>query len=161
MRSDYFSQDTLEFFRLLQRHRVRHLVVGGIAVIHYGHARLTGDVDFLYDAAPENAERLYAALREFWGGAVPVLSGPEDLVEPGVVVQYGRPPNRIDLLSGISGITFAEAWAGRTEARLEDGAEPVTVPIIGLAELIRNKRAAGRPKDLDDLEFLTRVKPRA
>ena len=143
-----------EFLRLLLRHQVRYLVVGGIAVIYHGHARLTGDVDFLYDANPENAHRLYAALGEFWGGAVPALGGPADLLEPGVVVQYGRPPNRIDLLSSISGVTFAEAWAARKEEPLEGGAESLMVPIIGLAELVRNKRAAGRPKDLDDLEFL-------
>jgi len=63
----YFSPDVLEFLALLARHDVRYLVVGGEAVIHYGHARLTGDIDLFYGVRPDNAERLFEALAEFWG----------------------------------------------------------------------------------------------
>lgn len=161
MKASHFSRDVLELLTLLHRHQVRYLLVGGEAVIYYGHARLTGDVDLFYEAVAENAERLYAALRDFWGGKVPVVAGPQDLLAPGVIVQYGRPPNRIDLLSAISGATFAEAWVARRTEYLEGVAEGLPVHIIGLGDLIRNKRAAGRPKDLDDLDYLLRAQPPA
>ena len=94
-----FSPDIREFLRLLHAHGVRYLIVGGEAVIFYGHARLTGDVDFFYDIDFDNARRLFAALDEFWEGSVPGLGCPEELAAPGVIVQFGVPPNRIDLMN--------------------------------------------------------------
>ncbi len=78
-----------------------------------------------------------------------------ELLQPKVVVQFGRPPHRVDLISAIDGVTFAEAWPQRVceNVELADGSRhPLNV--IGLAELVRNKRAAGRHKDLDDVEHL-------
>lgn len=94
-----FSPDIREFLRLLHAHGVRYLIVGGEAVIFYGHARLTGDVDFYYDIDFDNARRLFAALDEFWEGSVPGLGCPEELAAPGFIVQFGVPPNRIDLMA--------------------------------------------------------------
>jgi hypothetical protein len=74
----------------------------------------------------------------------------EDLARPGVVFQIGVPPNRIDVVTSIDGVEFAEAWPARAETAYGD--QPV--PVIGRAELIRNKRAAGRPQDLLDVEIL-------
>ncbi len=152
--SSSFSPDILDFIRLLHAHEVRYLIVGGEAVIYYGHARLTGDVDFFYDRDPENARRLHAALDEFWSGSIPGLSGSEELTEQGLIIQFGVPPNRIDLLNRIDAVDFAEAWARRTSVSLDDDDDSVPVHYLGLAELIRNKEGAGRPKDLDDLPFL-------
>lgn len=150
----YFSSDIREFIVLLHRHAVRYVVVGGEAVIHYGHARLTGDIDFFYDNSPENAVALFEVLLAFWSNNVPGLSTASELLEDGVIVQFGRPPNRIDLLNRIDGVSFAEAWASRVTVPVEVSDGPVPLHFLGLEQLIRNKEAAGRPKDLDDLAYL-------
>lgn len=152
----HFSPDTRAFIELLNRHRVRYVIAGGEAVIFHGHARLTGDVDFFFDRHPPNPANLYAALREFWGGQVPNLESSSELHHPGLVLQFGVPPNRIDLINEIDGVAFDEAWAGRDEALLPNGESGLVVPYLGRAELIRNKEASGRPKDLDDLAYLRR-----
>ena len=140
---------------MLAKHGVRFLLVGGEAVIYHGYPRLTGDVDFWYEQTLENATRLFASLREFWGGSVPGVSAETDLTQPGVVVQFGRPPHRVDLVSAIDGVSFAEAWAHRVSESLDlpDGRRH-PLEVIGLSELVRNKRTAGRHKDLDDVEHL-------
>jgi predicted nucleotidyltransferase len=150
--ADHFSEDVREFFRLLHTHAVRYVLVGGEAVIYYGYARLTGDVDFFYEPTPENTARLFEALREFWGGDVPGVGSAAELCEPAVVVQFGRPPNRIDLLSTVSGIDFGAAWTSRIEERVGE----VPVFVIGLEALIQNKAAAARDRDRDDLDYLRR-----
>ena len=152
----HFSPDTRSFIELLHAHGVRYLIVGGEAVILHGHVRLTGDVDFFYSRDQANSERLFDALTEFWDGDVPGLEGADDLGPEGTIVQFGVPPNRIDLINAIEGVDFHEAWRGRVDGALvtEDGEIPL--PYIGLDELIENKRATGRPKDLDDLDYLTR-----
>jgi len=152
--ASYFSPDIREFIGLLHRHRVRYVVVGGEAVIYYGHARLTGDIDFFYDLASDNIEALFQALVEFWRGRIPGIERSEGLCEAGVIIQFGRPPNRIDLLNQIDGVTFADAWRTRTSVLIEGLAGEVPLHYLGRDNLIRNKEAAGRPKDLEDLEFL-------
>ena len=152
--ADHFSPDTAEFIRLLHKHGVRYLVVGGEAVIFHGHSRLTGDVDFFYDADPENARALFEALWEFWEGDIPGVAGAAELSESGLVIQFGAPPNRIDLLNAIDGVSFQEAWPHRETATLVGGPGDIPLLFIGLDALIRNKTAAGRPKDLEDLQYL-------
>ena len=156
MRANHFSADVQELIRLFHEHSVRFLLVGGEAVIYHGYPRLTGDVDFWWEQTLDNAARLFTALGEFWGGAVPGILSAKDLSNPGVVVQFGRPPHRIDLLSAIDGVTFAEAWPEHVEeALVPDTGAPVPLPIIGLDQLIKNKRASARHKDLDDVEHLS------
>ena len=150
----HFSPDICAFIELLHPHRVRYLIVGGEAVIFHGHVRLTGDVNFFFANDPENMDRVFAALDEFWDGDVPGLEGPEDLSLEGTIVQFGLPPNRIDLINSIDGIEFAEAWPGRVDAVLVTADGDVPIPFIGLEALAINKRATGRPKDLDDLSYL-------
>jgi len=150
----HFSPDICSFIELLHAHRVRYLIVGGEAVIFHGHVRLTGDVDFFFANDPANLDRVFAALDEFWDGDVPGLKGPEDLSAEGTIVQFGLPPNRIDLINSIDGIEFAEAWSGRVDAVLVTTGGDVPIPFIGLEALAINKRATGRPKDLDDLSYL-------
>jgi hypothetical protein len=152
---EHLAADVRTFIQLLSQHRVRYLLVGGEAVIHHGYPRLTGDVDFFYQRTPANARRLYDALREFWGGDVPALSGAEDLVEPDVVIQFGRPPNRIDLISSLGTVEFERAWRRRVDERLHLRSSSVRLPIISLRDLIQSKRDAGRHKDLDDIEHLS------
>jgi len=156
-----FSPDIREFLRLLATHGVRYVLVGGEAVIYHGHARLTGDVDVFFDPEPANARRLFEALLEFWGGEVPGIGSAAELSVPGVIVMFGRPPNRLVLLGRIDGVTFEEAWAGRVETELDVGGTRVPVYYIGLDALVKNKRAAGRPRDLEDLPFLEAARSRA
>jgi hypothetical protein len=103
VRGDHFSPDVQELVGTLAKHGVRFLLVGGEAVIYHGYPRLTGDVDFWYEQTPDNMSRLFAALSEFWDGAVPRVAAVSELLQPEVVVQFGRPPHRIDLLSVIDG----------------------------------------------------------
>jgi Nucleotidyl transferase of unknown function (DUF2204) len=152
-----FSPDTRDLIALLHKHRVRYLIVGGGAVIYYGHIRTTGDVDFFYDRADENAQRLFAAVDEFWAGHIPNLGGWKELAEPGMILQFGVPPNRVDLINNIDGVKFADAWPNRLTVTLLVGESPVEVFLIGLDDLIKNKEASGRPQDLKDLEFLRRA----
>lgn len=144
--------DLREFIELLSSHGCEFLVVGGHAVAFHGHPRFTGDIDFLLRASAENAKRVLAALRAFGFGALTITV--EDLVKPESVVQLGRPPNRIDLLTSISGVDFEKAWDHRVTSEL-DG---ITVAFIGLEELLENKRASGRAKDLADFAKLTAIK---
>jgi predicted nucleotidyltransferase len=150
----HFSPDVSDFLGLLSRHGVRYLIVGGEAVIHYGHARLTGDIDVFYDRTTDNARALYDALREFWRGAVPGMDDPQEFLDSGAIFQFGVPPNRIDLLNTIDGVSFEECWVHRVETVV---VPDIPVIYIGLAELIRNKAACGREKDLDDLRYLRRI----
>ena len=146
--------DIQEFLRLLDLHDVRYLLIGGFAVIFHGHDRLTGDIDFLYAQDEDNAARLYAALVAFWDGSVPGVAAPAELSEPGIVVQFGRPPHRIDLIGGIRGLPFDELWSRRVCTPLEGQGWISRIQIIGLRDLIRAKQIAGRAKDLDDLLHL-------
>ena len=153
-----FTGDEREFIALLHKHQARYLIVGGEAVIYYGYARLTGDIDFYFSADDENARRLFAALKEFWKGDVPGLSKHTELMEPGIIIQFGRPPNRIDLLNRIDGVRFEEAWTARREVRLVSETTQIPCWFISLAHLVQNKEASHRPKDLDDLQYLRHTK---
>jgi hypothetical protein len=160
MTGEHLSHDIQEFIRVLHAHEVRYLLVGGEAVIHHGYARLTGDVDFHYERTPANARRLYAALEQFWGGPVPAVESPDELLEPDVIVQFGRPPNRIDLLSTLGTVDFRRAWRRRVVETLETDRGSVPLHIIGLSDLLQSKRDAGRHKDLDDVEHLALLQRR-
>ncbi|MGI9175597.1 MAG: nucleotidyltransferase [Rhodothermales bacterium] len=153
----HFSPDTRDFIRLLHRHDVRYVIVGGEAVIYYGYARLTGDVDFFYEGRASNAKRLFEALLDFWGGDVPGVSEMEELMHPGLILQFGRPPNRIDLLNQIAGVSFDAVWETRLTLSLVSDDENTPMYYIALEHLIANKQAAGRPKDLEDLSYLRSV----
>jgi hypothetical protein len=142
------SRDLRDFITLLNSIGVKYLLVGGHAVAYHGHPRFTGDIDFFVERSPANADRLAALLQSFGFGGLGILA--EDFLEPEVVIELGRPPNRIDLLTGIDGVDFAAAWENRVTAEM-DG---LPVFLIGRADLIRNKRATARPQDLADLHWI-------
>ena len=152
-----FSGDVLEFIRLLAMHKVRCLIVGGEAVIFHGYPRLTGDIDFFYEMSGENCQRLFRCLSEFWNGNIPGIESAEEFMEAGVIVQFGRPPNRIDLLNAIDGVDFPDAWEDRVEVEIAGAGVPVPTAYIGKASLLKNKESSGRPKDLDDVWNLSRA----
>ena len=153
----HFSPDIQEFIKLLHKHGVHYLIVGGEAVIFYGHARLTGDVDFFYDRREDNARKLFRALDEFWAGDIPGIKDFIELMEAGLILQFGRPPFRLDLINQIAGVTFDEAWPSKKEVTLVSEKEETPLYYLGLKQLIKNKEAAGRPKDLEDLAYLRRT----
>jgi predicted nucleotidyltransferase len=158
MRASYFSKDVREFLKLLAVHKVKYLIVGGEAVIYHGYARLTGDVDFFFESSRQNARKLYEALKEFWAGEIPGIRAFEELMEIGLILQFGVPPNRIDLINQITGVTFPDAWENKTIDSIESAGEEIPIYFIGLEELIKNKKAIGRPKDMEDLKYLKGVK---
>ena len=143
--------DLREFIALLSSHEVEYVVVGGHAVAFHGHPRFTGDMDFLVRPTPENARRVLAVLDDFGFGTIGVSEG--DLTTPGRVVQLGHPPNRIDILTSISGVDFDAAWASRIETEMAGQ----RVRMIGWSELLQNKRASGRQQDLVDVAKLLAV----
>ncbi len=137
-----------ELLRLFEECGVKYLVVGAHALAFYGFPRNTKDLDIFHEPSPENADRILKALDLFGFGSLGMSRS--DFSEPGLVIQLGYPPNRVDLISQISGVEFGEAWENRQHMTL-DG---VAVPFISLEDFVRNKRASGRLSDLADLERL-------
>jgi hypothetical protein len=140
-----------EFVGLLNSLAIDYVIVGGHAVAFHGHPRYTGDIDFLVRPTLHNARRLLQALHAF-GFAETGLT-PEDFIKPENIVQIGHPPNRIDLLTSISGVSFDEVWSTRIKAEL-DGT-PVSFP--AWETLLKNKQATGRDKDLADVNKLKAI----
>ena len=142
------SQDFIDLLRAFAAHDVRFLVVGAYALGVHGRPRATGDLDVWVDTTPDNAARVMAALALFGAPLDQVTAA--DFARPGIVFQMGLPPIRIDVLTEITGVAFAEAWPTRVRAPFG----PVEVDVIGREAFIRNKRATGRTKDLGDVESL-------
>jgi hypothetical protein len=143
-----------EFIRLLSSHRVRFVVVGAHALAVHGHPRATGDLDIFVDPAPANAARLGKVLRAF--GFRALARDAARFAEPDRMATLGREPLRIDVMTSITGVDFATAW--RNRRRLRFGGRPVG--FLGRCDLIRNKRAAGRPQDTADLVLLAEARVR-
>lgn len=139
---------------LVELHRAgaRFVVVGGHAVAYHGHPRATKDIDVLVAADADNAKRVYAALAAFGAPLSAFEVGVEDFASYDGILQLGVPPRRIDIINRADGITFAEAVADGESFDVDDRA----IPVIGRSALIKNKRAAGRPQDIADVEALER-----
>jgi len=142
------SKDLREFIALLNSHGVDYVVVGGHAVAFHGYPRFTGDIDFFVRAEVDNAQKLLSALAAFGFAGLGIAL--EDFSTPEQIIQLGQPPNRIDLLTTISGVSFVEAWQTRVFATIDE----LPVAFLGKDALLRNKRASGRRKDLADVESL-------
>lgn len=142
--------DFKEFVVALNKHKVEYLIVGAHALAHLGCPRLTGDLDVLVRPTTENGNRIVAALDDF--GVATLGFKPTEFAEPGAVFQIGVQPVRIDLMTEISGVTWEEAQAGREEGLFEN--EPTY--FVGREQFIANKRSLGRPKDLADIDVITK-----
>ena len=142
------NPDFLDIIRALLEADVRFIVVGAYAVNLYVDPRATGDLDIWVEPTPENASRLMQALKEFGAPLTEVCAA--DFASPGVTFQIGLSPRRIDILTQISGVEFSEAWIDHSEFPFG----PFTVPFLSKAGVIKNKRAAARPKDIADLDAL-------
>ena len=143
MNSDF--RDLLSTFNA---HGVEYLVVGAFALAAHGRIRATGDIDIWVRPVAENAVRVLKALAAF-GAPLHDLTE-ADLSRPGLVFQIGVAPFRIDIMTGIDGVKFSDAWSSRIQTKFAD--QPVGV--LSVEHMIRNKRAAGRAQDLADLEWL-------
>jgi len=143
-----FPPDFSEFLRSLDANGVEYLLVGGFAVALYGYPRATADLDVWISRRRENAERVVSSLREF-GFDTPELV-PELFEQPDGIIRMGTAPIRIKILNDIDGVDFDDCIT-RAEQRTLSGTK---VLVIGLEDLKANKRASGRPKDLDDLLHL-------
>jgi hypothetical protein len=142
--------DFLDLLIALNAADAKYLLVGGHAVGFHGVPRATKDIDVWVEASPENASRVLAALRAF-GAPLDGLTE-QDLAQPGQGFRMGAPPFRIEILTEISGVAFGDAWPRREQTQV-DG---VTLSVIGLDDLLDNKRAAARLRDLADVEALER-----
>ncbi len=144
----HLPPDFREFLQLLHSERIEYLLVGGYAVSFHGYPRPTGDLDVWVAVHPDTANKLVAALTTF--GFPNAASAAAEFLTPGRVVRMGVPPVRIEVLTAITGVDFAACHARRVQTTI-DG---VPVCLIAKSDLIANKRAAGRPKDLNDLQHL-------
>ena len=142
------NPDFRDFVASLNASGARYLVVGGYAVALHGHPRYTKDIDIWLEATPENARRMVAALEAFGFGSLGVTE--TDFLIPDRIIQMGLPPNRIDLLTSLTGVDFASCYPARASVDI-DG---LRVDFIDLENLKKNKRAVGRNQDLADLDAL-------
>ena len=142
------NRDFQEFVAALSSRNVRFLIVGGYAVAAHGHPRYTKDLDIWVWADPRNAANILEALNDFGLGSLDLQA--VDFVEPNAVVQLGFEPQRIDILTSVTGLSFDEAYPNREMLSIGD----ITAPFISLDDLVKNKLATGRMQDLADAEAL-------
>lgn len=142
------NPDFVDLLRAFAAADVRFLIVGAYALAHHGRPRATGDLDVWIEATPANAARVIRALTAFGAPLHEVTE--QDFARPGVVFQIGLPPGRIDIVTELTGLSFAEAWPDRDAGRFGD----LAVDFIGREAFLHNKRATGRAKDLGDIEGL-------
>jgi hypothetical protein len=144
----FVNSDFSDLLRLFNVNQARYLVIGGYAMIQYAEPRYTKDLDIWISTDATNAKAIYKALLEF-GAPLEDLTE-ADFSKEGYFYQMGVPPVRVDILMGIPGVVFEEAWARRVEVDF-DG---LPVPFISRQDLIDSKLASGRPQDLLDADLL-------
>jgi hypothetical protein len=144
------NEDYRDILAALVAEHTRFLVVGAHALAVHGYPRATVDIDIWVEPSAENADRVWRALAAFGAPLDELDIDRQDFTRPDVVAQLGLPPNRIDILTGVSGLTFEAAWNRRVEAPIEG----ITVPVRGIEDLVANKAASGREKDRADIRGL-------
>jgi len=142
------NQDFKEFIQLLNDNQVRYLIVGGYAVALHGYPRYTKDIDIWIELAQENAVHIVNALAQFGFASLGLKE--DDFLAEDQIIQLGYAPNRIDIITTLPGVTFAECYEKRVSVEIDD----VKVNFIDLDNLRKNKKATGRLQDLADLEKL-------
>lgn len=145
------NENFVEFINLLNTHSVKYVMVGGWAVIFEGYSRTTGDMDILVERSEENATKIMEVLKDFWGSHIGFSK--EDFLKEDNVIMMGRVPFRIDILTSITGVSFNDAYKS-SKIYSDDG---VDIRCIHINELINNKKASGRLKDLADVEMLEKI----
>lgn len=148
---EQLNQDFLEFIGLLEEEKVDYLVIGGYAVGLHGFPRYTGDIDFFIAVSDANSLKILRVFEKFGFGGIGIVR--EDFLKKDHVVEIGREPRKIQVLTGIDGVEFEDCFARKVEALIGGH----IVKIIGKDDLIRNKAASARPKDRIDLEELKKL----
>ena len=146
------EKDFKEFLVLLNREKVKYLIVGGFAFSFHGEPRYTKNIDFFVESSSENALKIISAINAFWEKDSGLKIG--DLEKKGMIIQMGYPPIRIDIITSIDAVDFAEAWGKRVTAQYGD----IPAFFISMDDLIRNKRACGRERDILDAKYLEKIK---
>ncbi len=141
-------EDLKDLFRLLNANNVEYLIVGGYAVAFHGFIRATKDIDILFRNSPENINKIIAALSGF--GISKDSMDDNVFSEPGRIVRIGSPPMMVELINAIGGVTFEEAWTNKISGTYGS----VTIYFLSRHDLLKSKRAAGRPQDLRDIDEL-------
>ena len=147
-KSRSLETDFLDFVQLLNKHRVKYLVVGGFAVSIHGYPRYTKDFGICIELSEENAKKMVNVIKDFGFASLKLTK--EDFLKPDFVTQLGQEPVRIDILNDLDGIAFEKAWTNRKKILYEG----VEIAFIGYNELLIVKEKAGRPQDLTDIILL-------
>ncbi len=142
------EKDYEEFLELLNKHDIRYCIIGAFALAFHARPRYTKDMDILVEATTDNAKRLLAALREFGFGSLNLSV--EDFSSKGNIIQLGYEPVRIDIITSIKGLEFADVW----ESRIQGPYGKQTVNFIDRQNLIRSKKLSNRAQDKADLDLL-------
>ena len=153
--NNVFNQDFQDFIQALNKTEVKYLLVGGYAVVLHGYSRSTGDIDLWVEPTTENYRKLVKAFALF---GMPVFDMSEDKFINTTaydVFSFGVPPTAIDLMTLVEGLNFAEAYAKSSTYEFDD----LSLRLIQYNDLLTAKRAAGRHKDLNDVEQLLKGKP--
>ncbi len=145
------SPDFKELLSLLEKYKVRYLVVGGYAVMKYTEPRFTKDLDLWISTDKKNSKAVYTALKEFGAPLKDLV--PADFTQKGYFYQMGNPPFRLDVMMSIPGVTFETAWANREKVQLEG----FVIPFISKADLIKAKETSARDQDLIDAKKLRKA----
>lgn len=142
------STDFNVFIELLNKNKVKYLVVGGYAVAFHGHPRYTKDLDIWIEPSPPNAQNILSALDQFGFGALGLTL--EDFLIPDQIIQLGYPPNRIDLLTSAAGLNFKACYASKVTTTIHG----LPIDFIDIENLKKNKVSTGRAQDMADMENL-------
>lgn len=146
------NENFSDFLRLLEKYNVKYVLVGGWAVIFEGYSRTTRDMDIFVEPVEDNAEKVLAVLKEFFGSSIGFTK--EDFTKVDNVIMMGREPYRIDILTAISGVSFNEVF----ENSMMYNDNNLHIRCIHINELIRNKESSGRLKDLADAAYLKKIR---
>ncbi len=146
------EKDFEELLTLFNKHKVEYCIIGAFAVGFHAIPRYTKDLDIFVRPHIQNGAKIVAALRDFGFGSLKISE--DDFSKPGAIIQLGHPPVRVDLLTTIDGCQFDAVWKGKVCGSLGDQ----SVYYIGLSELMKCKKAAGRSQDVADLVVLGKVK---
>mgnify|MGYP000389073544 CR=1 FL=1 len=151
----FVNSDFTELLKLFNANKVKYLVIGGYAIVQYAEPRYTKDLDLWISADAKNAKAVYNALKNF--GAPLAGLTEKDFAEEGYFYQMGIPPMRVDILMGIPGVDFEDAWTRRVSVNFAK----LTVSFISKADLIAAKKASGRPQDLIDVDVLSQIESKS
>ena len=142
------SKDFQEFVKLLNDNDVKYLIVGGYAVALHGYPRYTKDLDVWIELSPANADKILMALEKFGFGSLDLKA--DDFLESNQIIQLGYPPNRIDILTTLTSLSFEDCYKSSVKIEIHG----VHINFIDIENLKKNKRATGRAQDLADVENL-------